>query len=417
MNFTYTPTGKRQTATDARGITSYAYDLRDRVTRVTHPDGTEVVYTYDAKGNVTSTGSPAGTTSSTYDNLNRLATVTDAGGGVTTYSYDLAGNRTAVAHPNGTRTTYTYDVNNRLSQMTHNGPSAQLANYAFTLNAIGSRTRIDESTGAIKNYSYDVLHRLIEERVTDLAANPLFENDFTYDAVGNRLTRNSSTAGGGSVTTNYAYNAADQLVTEDGVAYTYDLNGNLDTKTDAGGVTLYTYDADNRLTRIVEPSGAATNYRYDADGNRVEKQDAAGTLRYLVDTNREFAQPARGARRGTLIAAYVYADDLISMTRGGQVAFYHFDGTGSTRLLTDLAGVVTDTYQFDAFGTLVARTGTTDNAFLFTGQQFDANSGFYYMRARFYQPSTGRFLTLDTHLWSSSIRGRCTATSMPSTIR
>ena len=402
VSFTYTATGKRASASDARGVTQYTYDVRDRLTLLTYPDGQTINYTYDAANNLTSISSLAGTISYIYDK-GRLKEVTDPAGRVTSFTYDAAGNRTGLTYPNGTSAAYVYDVNNRLTQMTHNGPSAQLANYAFTLNAIGSRTRIDESTGAIKNYSYDVLHRLIEERVTDLAANPLFENDFTYDAVGNRLTRNSSSAGGGPVTTNYTYNAADQLVIEDGIAYTYDLNGNLIAKTDAGGVTLYTYDADNRLTRIVEPAGAATNYRYDADGNRVEKQDATGTLRYLVDTNRQLAQVlAEYTPAGALIAAYVYADDLISMTRGGQVAFYHFDGTGSTRLLTNLVGAVTDTYQFDAFGTLVARTGTTDNPFLFTGQQFDANSGFYYMRARFYQPSNGRFLTLDTHLSSSS---------------
>jgi RHS repeat-associated protein len=105
---------------------------------------------------------------------------------------------------------------------------------------------------------------------------------------------------------------------------------------------------------------------------------------------------------GLLIASYVYADDLISMTRGAQTAFYHFDGNGSTRFLTDLTGTITDTYQYDAFGTLGAHGGTTVNPFLFTGQQFDANSGFYYMRARFYQPSTGRFLTLDRQAGSSS---------------
>jgi RHS repeat-associated protein len=98
---------------------------------------------------------------------------------------------------------------------------------------------------------------------------------------------------------------------------------------------------------------------------------------------------------GALIAAFVYGDDLISMARGGQTAFYHFDAVGSTRLLTDLAGAVTDTYDYDAFGTLLARTGSTDNPFLFAGQALDANTGFYYLRARFYQPSTGRFLSVD----------------------
>jgi RHS repeat-associated protein len=402
VRFTYTASGKRASAIDSRGTTLYAYDTRDRLATLTYPDGQTINYTYDAAGNLISIASLAGTISFIYDK-GRLQQVTDPDGRVTTFSYDAAGNRIGLTYPNGTSAAYVYDANDRLTQLTHNGPAAQLASYAFTLDATGGRTRIDESTGAIKNYSYDVLHRLIEERVTDLAANPIFENDFTYDAVGNRLTKTSVSGAGVPVTTTYNYNVADQLVSENGVTYTYDLNGNLTSKTDAAGLTTYQYDFDNRLVRITEPSGAATNYRYDADGHRVEKQDAAGTIRYLVDTNRELAQIlAEYTPAGALLASYVYADDLISMTRGGQTAFYHFDGSGSTRLLTNLAGIVTDTYQYDAFGTLVARTGATDNPFLFTGQQLDANSGFYYLRARFYNPGTGRFLTLDTHAGTSS---------------
>jgi len=191
------------------------------------------------------------------------------------------------------------------------------------------------------------------------------------------------------------YNNADQLVEENGVTYTYDLNGNLKTKTDAAGTTTYTWDYEDRLVKVAGPGGTVT-YEYDVDGNRVSSTTSAGTTRYLVDTNRALPQvlvdytPA-----GTLTASYVYADDLISMTRGSQTRYYHFDGLGSTRLLTDEAGAVTDTYSYDAFGNLIARTGTTQNDFLFTGQQRDANAGFYYLRARWMDPGVGRFTSFD----------------------
>jgi RHS repeat-associated protein len=66
------------------------------------------------------------------------------------------------------------------------------------------------------------------------------------------------------------------------------------------------------------------------------------------------------------------------------------------RLLTDAAATVTDTYDYDAFGNLISRTGTTSNDYLYTGEQFDANLGFYYLRARYLNPSNGRFATIDT---------------------
>jgi RHS repeat-associated protein len=75
--------------------------------------------------------------------------------------------------------------------------------------------------------------------------------------------------------------------------------------------------------------------------------------------------------------------------------YYHFDGLGSTRLLTSDTGTVTDTYSYDAFGNLINHTGTTENPFLFTGQQYDSNIGFYYLRARYYQQNNGRFMAID----------------------
>jgi RHS repeat-associated protein len=78
------------------------------------------------------------------------------------------------------------------------------------------------------------------------------------------------------------------------------------------------------------------------------------------------------------------------------VSYYHYDGLGSTRVLTDDAGGVTDTYTYEAFGDLLRRTGATENSYLFTGEQYDPNAGFYYLRARYYNSENGRFLTRDT---------------------
>jgi len=70
---------------------------------------------------------------------------------------------------------------------------------------------------------------------------------------------------------------------------------------------------------------------------------------------------------------------------------------GDARFLTNMAGMVTDTYQFDAFGNQIAGTGTTANNFLYSGKQFDNSTGLYYLRARYYRMPTGRFLTIDPY--------------------
>src|SRR5262249_30078139 len=116
----------------------------------------------------------------------------------------------------------------------------------------------------------------------------------------------------------------------------------------------------------------------------------------LVDVNLPLAQVlAEYSPAGSLLTSYVYANDLISQTAGPSTTFFHLDGTGSTRLLTGLTGAVTDTFNYDAFGNLLSRTGTTNTSFLFSGQQFDSALSLYYLRARYYQPSTGRFTARD----------------------
>jgi RHS repeat-associated protein len=79
--------------------------------------------------------------------------------------------------------------------------------------------------------------------------------------------------------------------------------------------------------------------------------------------------------------------------------YYGYDGQGSVRLLTDgtAAAPITDTYDYDAYGVLLAQTGTTQNSYRYAGQQWDAALGMYFNRARYYQPGIGRFWTMDTY--------------------
>ncbi|MDD4959023.1 MAG: hypothetical protein PHS51_06710 [Gallionella sp.] len=92
---------------------------------------------------------------------------------------------------------------------------------------------------------------------------------------------------------------------------------------------------------------------------------------------------------------YLYGIERIQMTRAGQGTYYHDDGLGSTRALTDQTGNLTDSYDYDDYGALQSQTGTTKNDFLFAGEQFDVEAGLYYNRARHLDVNTGRFTGLD----------------------
>ena len=397
--YTYTPTGHRKTVTDSRGVTSYEYDLRDRLVRRTDPDGKRISYTYDASGNRISVTTPSGTTYYTFDALNRLETITDPDGGVTTYTYDAVGNRKSVTYPNGVVAEYTYDSLNRLTNLVNRKASGEIiSSYAYTLGPAGNRIRVVENTGRTVDYTYDKNYRLTSESINDPISGSRTIS-YTYDPVGNRLTKTDN-----GITTTYTYDANDRLLTENGTTYTYtytyDDNGNTLSKVSATKVEIYSYDFQNRLVwaNITDASGSSVvEYVYDVDGIRVQKTvDGTNVTNYLVDKNRDYAQVLE-ERDGvdTLIVSYIYGDDLISQNRSGSVSYYHYDGQMSTRVLTDAAAAVTDTYVYDAFGILLNRTGTTANNYLYTGEQYDPNVGFYYLRSRMYNPYIGRFTATD----------------------
>ena len=140
-------------------------------------------------------------------------------------------------------------------------------------------------------------------------------------------------------------------------------------------------------------------YVYDGDGNRVSRTVSGVTTNYLVDANNPtgYAQVVDELQSGAVVRSYAYGHALISQRIvGGAASFFQYDGQGSVRQLTDAAAAVTDAYDYDAFGNLLHVSGSTPNEHLYSGEQFDANLGFYNLRARLMNPTTGRFMTMDS---------------------
>ncbi len=388
--YSYTPAGKVASVIDSNGTTSYSYDSRDRLVRVDNPDGSFIDYTYDVNGNRTALTTAAGTVYYTFDALNRLETVEDINGRITVYGYDAVGNRASVSYPNGTQTLYTYNSLNRLTYLVNQrSDTSVISSYQYTLGATGNRLAIQEYSGRTIDYIYDPLYRLTRESVTDFVnGNSLVE--YSYDTVGNRLSKTID----GLVTINYTYDDNDRLITEDATIYTYDASGNTLSKND-GGLTNYSYDYEGRLIQVQTPT-STLDYSYDPKGIRQSVSVNGVMTRHLVDSNRDYAQVIEERGAGNVLqVVYTYGDDLISQERGGSTSFYHYDGLGSTRALTDESETETDTYTYEAFGSLIRSTGATPNSYLFTGEQYDPNAGFYYLRARYMNPEIGRFVTID----------------------
>ena len=393
VTYTYTDNGLRETVTDDQGTTSYLYDDLNRLTRVTHPDGHIISYTYDNVGNRSTMTTPSGTTTYTYDANNRLTAFTSPDGGVTSYAYYPTGSRADLIYPNGCVTTYSYDALNRLiHQETRRSDTSLISSYDYTLGSAGNRVQLLENTGRVVDYTYDNVYRLLEEDITD----PVLGNQtisYTYDNVGNRLRKTDS-----SGMTLCTYDGNDRLLDEAGPAgnltYMYDSNGNNISTISGSTSHLYAYDSKNRIISV--NNGNSISYGYDADGNRVRSSVNGEITKFLVDKERQYAQVIdEMADDDSIIASYTYGDDLVSRNKASEISYFGYDGHGSTRHLIDLAENITGTYVYDAFGVVLNSSGITDNKYLYAGEQYDPDLDAYYLRARYYKQHTGRFMTTD----------------------
>jgi len=165
----------------------------------------------------------------------------------------------------------------------------------------------------------------------------------------------------------------------------WDNNGNL---TDRGSDD-FTWDVEDRLTSA-KVGSTTTTFAYNGDGLRDSLTVNSNTTTFTWDMNRSVAQVLDDED-----FRYVYGAGRIAQVSGSSAHFYLSDGLSSTLALVDGRGVLANTYDYDVFGAVRALTGSQVNAFKFTGEQVDASTGLEYLRARYYDMATGRFISTD----------------------
>jgi RHS repeat-associated protein len=343
--------------------------------------------------------------------------------------------------PNGVSVSRNFNNANQLQSIIATKSATTLSTVSYGLDNVGNRLSRTDGSGTA-NYSYDELYRLTAAAYPDATS-----ETFTYDASGNRLTLNDGTA-----TTNYTYDAIDRMTVAGATNYTHDKKGNRLT----AGNRSFTYDTESRLLQIADWPGTPGSSCADVNGDgTVNLSDAVAVstangksaghpgYTYEKDVNRSgtidlndiiqialrmgqnctvkgtYAYNADGLRvyaaEGTSVVnsvwdvtaavpvvvqevggrSYVYGSELVSQTEAGGSSSHPLqDGIGSTVALTDSAGAVVSTTTYQAFGGVNGTTGVATTTFGYTGQQTDA-TGLIYLRARYYDPSTGRFVTPD----------------------
>ncbi len=220
------------------------------------------------------------------------------------------------------------------------------------------------------------------------------------------------------------------------IEYGYDDNGSMTSKVTKTTSTpqetieavAYEYNLQNRLSKVtttpyvdgVAQTPIVAEYKYDPDGNRMQKTDGAATTTYLVDSqNLTGYSQVFVETTGVNKTAYIIGDDVLAQATGTQQAdiqYLLYDGHGSTRQLTSNSGTVVpnESYSYDAYGVMLGGDRATETSLLYTGEQYDSSAQMYYLRARYYDPSNGRFnqtdpfagIKLNLHIILDAIRVR-----------
>ena len=374
-------------------------------------------------------------TSYEYDSEMRVTKVKENGDETASYTYDANGNKASETLANGVVSTYTYNGCNKITSLVTKSGNSTISEYEYSYYLDGSDAcKVRSENGIIEttNYEYDGLKRLTEEAVT--TGNSTDTYAYEYDDYGNRVQMTAT--GSEEYETVYSYNDAEGNYTallqeevktiegdsdttanelasspmdltsaaseDSGVettVYIYDANGNQITKTTDDKTETYTYDGLNQLIGFTDGETVAS-YAYNVDGLRIKKTVDDKTIHHVWDgsqqiiadvVDNEFYEANCYLRGTNLVATYNYQNGVKS-----GYTYYTQNAHGDVVNLTDETGAVTKSYTYDAFGVEQNIDDADDNAFRYCGEYYDSESGTIYLRARYYDPAIGRFISRDS---------------------
>jgi len=410
--FTYKFDLGRETAVKNGVTTTTNYDQMGRVIKE-YDSVSEKNYTFDRNGTKLTFVAKVGTVekinqSFEYNNMNRLYKVYVSAVLKATYTYDNNGNRLSLTN-NGNSTTvdYTYNLANKIKTLVNKKGTTVLSSYSYEYILDGNQwKKADVGNNKVTNYLYDNMGRLRQEKET-VNSTVTSTKDYTFDDYSNRAGMTVTEAT--SYSTAYIYDLNNRLTTEtkttgtktETTGYTYDNNGNQTIKqtvTKIGdtiqgtATTNNTYDGLNQLTTTNDGT-VSSSYDYNTDGLRTSKT-VAGTVAKHIWDGADIVLETDGSN--AVKSKYIRGINLIYSDVNSVQKWYQFNAHGDVVQLTDNAGTVTKNYDYDAFGVEKNPDAADTNAFRYCGEYFDKETGNIYLRARYYDPDAGRFISEDS---------------------
>jgi RHS repeat-associated protein len=422
INYNYDKAHNPTSVKDKFSNLTMTYDSRNRPKTADNtgtPNAPKVLlnYTYDKVGNVdlmtdTINGQLAGTNDYTYDARSRMTQINQSGTGVSKKRVDFAYNKMGqfssinrYADSNGTQlvvgSNYTYDSLNRLTNLTHrNSANSTVSSFGFQYDQSSLITQIADVDGQT-NYLYDKRNQLTAADHTN-TNHP--DESYSYDNNGNRI---SSQLHGSS----YQTTTNNRLQSDGTYNYSYDDEGNLIRRQEisSGKVRDYQWDYRNRLVGVVDKNASNVEtqrmqFTYDTLGRRIAKSVNGAVTSFVYDGDNvllDFVDAdGVGSGQPVLDKRYLHGvrvDQVLAQEGGnGNVTWQLTDHLGTVRDLVNNSGSVVNHLTYDSFGRVVAETNSVvDSRYLFTGREFDEETGLYYYRARFYDDKNGRFISED----------------------
>ncbi|WP_110930290.1 RHS repeat-associated core domain-containing protein [Paenibacillus bouchesdurhonensis] len=404
IKYSYDAMGRRTGMTDATGNTTYNYDPQTGLlTKIAYPDGTQIEYSYNKqmRAGYTLKDASGNTTGAQYtlDAMNRVSALDVA--------HDASSNGRMAAFAAGSgspvdRMTFDYQANGLLQiQSSSNGLSTSYTYEGYDLTAM---TLAPGAAGrTLRSSSAALMSEMSENAEVRRAAGQQFT--YQYDDNKNIISRSQD----GAADT-FAYDSLNRIQEENGQdiskKYVYDERGNrLEVEgQQVRGMTNaeFTFDSLNRLTKVTGEDGTEVSYSYNGDGLLYERAEGTERTRYYYDEQAKLIAEAN-VSNGTPNLTYTYIYDLAGRLWSrvaqatGEVQYYQFNGHGDVVGLVDRAGNQLNSYTYDIWGNPEHEEETVPNIFRYSGEYWDEATDLQYLRARWYDPNAGRFVSKDSY--------------------
>lgn len=409
--YTYDTGGRLVSTSDTSGAVSNTYSLDNVLTSIRYPDGKMLAYTLDQYSRKVAQVDVSGaSTTYTYTAFNQLASVTNAHDSLTYDFYSDTSKNTLLGAPksvtlaNNYTETYQYDAQDRKNGTQKLSVSGQVilseiniynALNQMTGSTLSSALNSDVSLNQQRSYAYDAFNQLVRDTVKNSAGAVVSDELFQYDGNANVLTKTSN-----GVATNFTYNSIDQLTSYTvgsgkQQTQTFDKNGRLILDGDGNG---YTYDVRGKLLNV-EGLGN-TKYAYYANELLATRSGKTSTVQMYYDNVQQVVNTYQNSAptQFLMVGAKRYA----SYGPTGTPYYYGTNQRQDTVLGLNSSGgndALVGSTSYQAYGTQTdAQLGLdASNNFAWNQEYKDADTNLVYLRARYYDPKTMRFITRDSN--------------------